>query len=117
MSKVFFSRKMTPDTVLELYKQLGVSLPGKVAVKVHSGEKGNQNFLTPDFWRPTVEHVGGTVVECNTAYAGERNTAEKHKALLSYHGWDKYFDVEILDAEGPDLELDIPCGKIVFAAR
>jgi len=89
---------------------LGKELQGRVAVKVHSGEKGNQNFLKPDFWKPIIEHVGGTVVECNTAYDGARNTTEKHLELFKYHGWD-IFPVDLLDAEGPDLELDIPNGK------
>ncbi len=110
---VYFSRTITPEKVLELYKLLGKSLDGKVAVKVHSGEKGNQNFLRPDFWRPVIEHVSGTVVECNTAYEGERNTTAKHKKLISYHGWDKYFPVDLLDAEGPDLKLEIPEGKTI----
>lgn len=113
MSKVYFSRTITPEKVRELYDLLGIKLDGKVAIKVHSGEKGNQNFLTPEFWRPIIDQVGGTVVECNTAYSGERNTTEKHRALLTDHGWDKYFDVEILDGEGPDLELDIPNGKMI----
>ena len=113
MSKVYFSKTITPEKVLELYKMLGIELGGKVAVKVHSGEKGNQNFLAPEFWRPAIEAVGGTVVECNTAYNGERNTTEKHRALLTYHGWDKYFDVEILDGEGDDLVLDIENGKMI----
>ncbi|MBE6639523.1 MAG: DUF362 domain-containing protein [Ruminococcaceae bacterium] len=114
MSKtVYFSRTITPEKVLELYILLGKELPGKVAVKVHSGEKGNQNFLRPDFWRPVIDHVGGTVVECNTAYEGQRNTTEKHKKLISYHLWDKYFPVDILDAEGPDLKLEIPQGKFI----
>ena len=113
MSKVYFSRTITPKKVRELYDLLGIKLDGKVAIKVHSGEKGNQNFLTPEFWRPIIDQVGGTVVECNTAYSGERNTTEKHRALLTDHGWDKYFDVEILDGEGPDLELDIPNGKMI----
>ena len=112
-STVYFSRTITPEKVLELYQLLGKKLQGKVAVKVHSGEKGNQNFLKPDFWKPMIDHVGGTVVECNTAYRGERNTTEKHLKLISYHGWDKYFDVDILDAEGPDLELDIPNGRVI----
>ena len=112
-STVYFSRTITPEKVLELYQLLGKNLDGKVAVKVHSGEKGNQNFLKPDFWKPMIDHVNGTVVECNTAYRGERNTTEKHLKLISYHGWDKYFDVDILDAEGPDLELDIPDGKVI----
>ena len=112
-SKVYFSRTITPETVLALYKKLGKDLPGKVAVKVHSGEKGNQNFLRPDFWKPMIEYVNGTVVECNTAYNGERNTTEKHRKLFAYHGWSKYFDVDLLDAEGPDTELTIPDGKVI----
>lgn len=112
-SKVYFSREITSQKVLELYKMLGKELGGKVAVKVHSGEKGNQNFLRPDFWEEIITYVGGTVVECNTAYAGERNTTEKHKKLIEYHGWNKKYPVEILDAEGPDIELVIPEGKII----
>lgn len=110
-SKVFFTRTITPDKVLELYKMTEKTLPGKVAIKLHSGEVGNQNFLKPDFWQPVIEHVGGTVVECNTAYDGERNTTEKHLITIEKHGWSKYFDVDLLDAEGPDLELAIPNGK------
>jgi len=112
-AKVYFSKTITPEKVLELYKLAGKTLPGKVAVKVHSGEKGNQNFLKPDFWKPMIEHVNGTVVECNTAYNGERNTTEKHKKLIEYHGWSHYFNVDLLDAEGPDLELAIPEGKMI----
>lgn len=112
-STVYFSRTITPEKVLDLYKLLGITLGGNVAVKVHSGEKGNQNFLHPEFWRPVIESVGGTVVECNTAYKGERDTFEKHRKLLSYHGWDKYFPVDILDSEGPDLKLSIPEGKTI----
>ena len=110
-SKVYFTKTITPDKVLELYKMNGKALTGKTAIKLHSGEVGNQNFLKPDFWKPVIEHVGGTVVECNTAYDGERNTTEKHLVTIEKHGWNKYFDVDLLDAEGPDLELDIPKGK------
>lgn len=112
-SKVYFSRIITAEKVLELYKRLGKDLGGKVAVKLHSGEVGNQNFLKPDFWKPIIEYVNGTVVECNTAYEGERNTTEKHLKTLDKHGWTKYFDVDLLDAEGPDLVLDIPDGRII----
>ena len=112
-SKVYFSRTITAEKVLELYKMLGINLEGRVAIKVHSGEKGNQNFLRPDFWRPVIDHVGGTVVECNTAYDGARNTTERHKKLFEEHGWTKYFDVDLLDAAGPDLELEIPNGKTI----
>ena len=108
--KVYFSRTITPEKVVELYGLLGVELPGKVAVKVHSGEVGNQNFLHPDFWAPMVDRLHGTVVECNTAYDGERNTTEKHLRAIAQHGWNDYFDVDLMDAEGPDLELSIPHG-------
>ena len=110
---VYFSRTITPEKVLELYKMAGKELPGKVAVKVHSGEKGNQNFLRPDFWKDIVNYVDGTVVECNTAYEGQRNTTERHRRLFADHGWLKYFPVDLLDAEGPDLELAIPDGKVI----
>ena len=98
-SKVYFSRTITPEKVLELYKMLGKRLGGRVAVKVHSGEKGNQNFLHPEFWHDVVEHVHGVVVECNTAYEGERNTTEKHVKLFDYHGWTRHFPVDLLDAD------------------
>ena len=110
---VYFTREITPEKVLELYKKAGKTLPGKVAIKLHSGEKGNQNFLGPEFWKPVIEYVGGTVVECNTAYDGERNETRKHKKLLENHGWSRYFDVDLLDAEGPDQELEIPNGKVI----
>ena len=112
-TKVYFSRTITPEKVLELYKMMGKNLDGRVAIKVHSGEKGNQNFLRPDFWKSIIDHVGGTVVECNTAYNGARNVTERHIKLFEDHGWTKYFKVDLLDAEGPDLELDIPNGKVI----
>ena len=105
--KVYFSRTITPEKVLELYKLLGKELPGKVALKVHSGEKGNHNFLGPEFWKPLIDEVGGTIVECNTAYAGERDTTEKHLELFKYHGWSEMYDVDLLDAEGPDMVLEV----------
>lgn len=112
-AKVYFSRTITPEKVLEMYRLLDKELPGKVAVKLHSGEKGNQNFLKPEFWKPVIEYVNGTVVECNTAYEGSRNTTEKHLETMEDHGWNKYFDVDLLDGEGPDLELDIPEGRVI----
>ena len=111
--KVYFSKTITPEQVLKLYDMLGVTLGGEVAVKVHSGEAGNQNFLKPEFWKPVIDKVGGTVVECNTAYAGTRNTTEKHTELMYQHGWGKYFKFDIMDSEGPDLKLDIPDGKAI----
>ena len=110
---VYFSHTITPEKVLELYQKVGKELPGRIAIKLHSGEKGNQNFLGPDFWEPVIRHVGGTVVECNTAYEGERNTTEKHKKIMVEHGWAKHFTVDIMDAEGPDMKLEIPDGKVI----
>ncbi len=112
-SKVYFTSEITPEAVLRLYRALGVELCGKVAVKVHSGEKGNQNFLGPELWSDLIKYVGGTVVECNTAYEGERNTTEKHLRLLCEHGWAKDFSCEILDGDGNDLVLDIPKGAVI----
>lgn len=115
-SKVFFSSEITPEKVVELFHAAandlpGGILPGKVAVKLHSGEPGNQNFLKPEFWQPVVNYVHGTVVECNTAYDGGRNTTEKHRETMEKHGWSKHFTVDIMDAKGPDAELLIPNGK------
>ena len=112
-SKVYFSKVITPEKVLELYKALGKPLTGKICAKVHSGEEGNQNYLHPEFWAPIIQHLGATVVECNTAYDGERNYTDKHLKLLAGHGWSKLFDVDLMDAEGPDLRLSIPEGKVL----
>lgn len=112
-SKVYFTRTISPEKVLEMYRLLGRELGENVAIKLHSGEVGNQNFLKPSFWKDIVNAVGGTVVECNTAYAGERNTTKKHMKTLEAHGWKKYFKVDLMDAEGPDLELEIPDGKVI----
>ena len=110
-SKVYFCRTITPEKVLELYSKLNKELPGKVAIKVHSGETGNQNFLRPAFWKPMIEEVKGTIVECNTAYEGTRNTTEKHWKTMKEHGWTEICEVDILDEEAPDLVLEIPNGK------
>ena len=112
-SKVYFSSKITPEKVLELYASLGKTLTGKVAAKVHSGEEGNRNFLRPVFWKPIIDSVGATVVECNTAYDGARNETKKHKKLLIDHGWDDLYDIDLLDGDGPDLSLPIPDGKAI----
>lgn len=112
-SKVYFTRNITPENVLKLYEACGLELQGNVAVKLHSGEKGNQNFLPPEFWRPMIEHVHGTVVECNTAYPGSRNTTAAHWQTMRDHGWSDAFTVDIMDEEGPDLQLLIPNGKVI----
>lgn len=112
-SKVLFTRTISPEMVLTMYEELGKELTGHIAIKLHSGEEGNQNFLTPEFWAPIIRHLDGTVVECNTAYEGSRNTTEKHLKTIEKHGWSRYFNVDLLDAEGPDLVLDIPGGKVI----
>lgn len=112
-AKVYFTKEITPESVVRLYDILGVKLNGKVAVKLHSGEEGNQNYLRPEFVENIVKHVNGTVVECNTAYDGARNTTEKHEKLMESHGWSKYFDVDIMDSESPDKSLEIPDGFMI----
>lgn len=112
-SKVLFTRTISPEMVLTMYEKLGKELSGHIAIKLHSGEEGNQNFLTHEFWAPIIRHLDGTVVECNTAYEGSRNTTEKHLKTIEKHGWSRYFNVDLLDAEGPDLVLDIPDGKVI----
>lgn len=112
-AKVYFTREISPENVVCMYEMLGVKLPGKVAVKVHSGEEGNQNYLHPEFMCPMVEEVDGTIVECNTAYDGARDTTEKHEKLMAAHGWTDYFDVDIMDADGPDLVFPIENGRVL----
>ena len=112
-SKVYFIKDITPENIIKAYEAVGKKLEGKVAVKMHSGEQGNQNYLRPEFVKDMVNHVNGTVVECNTAYEGARNSTEKHRELIKEHEWEKYFPFDLMDAEGPDMELDIPYGKIL----
>lgn len=113
MSKVYFMKEITPENIIRIYETLGKKLQGKVAVKMHSGEKGNPNYLKAEFVKDVIHHVNGTVVECNTAYEGARNTTEKHQALIKEHEWDKYFPFDLMDAEGPDMVLEIPNGKVI----
>ncbi len=112
-SKVYFTKDLSSASLVNIYKHLNIELPNPVAVKVHSGEAGNQNFLHPEYFKEIIEYVNGTIVECNTAYDGARNTTEKHKKLLRDHEWTKYFNVDLLDAEGPDKEVSIPNGKVI----
>lgn len=113
MTKVYFTKEISSEALIRIYGKLGIELTGNVAVKLHSGEAGNQNYLRPEFLQSIIERVGGTVVECNTAYAGERNTTAKHQKLMENHGWSKYYKVDILDSEAPDKVLDIPNGKVI----
>jgi uncharacterized Fe-S center protein len=112
-STVYFTNELTPEAVVKMYRQLGIELPGRVAVKVHSGEDGNQNYLHPEFMKPVIDAVNGTVVECNTAYGGARNETPKHIELMKKHHWSDLFDVDIMDAEGPDVEWPVENGKVL----
>ena len=105
-SKVYFTKNIDGESLVKLYDKLGVSLKGKVAVKLHSGEEGNQNYMKPDFVKNIIEYVDGVVVECNTAYEGMRNTTEKHLELMEKHGWNKYFTVDILDSEHDEILIN-----------
>lgn len=111
-SKVYFTRAITPESIVKIYESLNVELTGNIAVKVHSGEEGNQNYLHPEFMRKIIERVNGTIVECNTAYEGERNTTEKHLKLMENHGWSKYYNVDILDSED-DIVLENKEGSVI----
>ncbi len=111
--KVYFTREISSKKIVEIYEKLGVELKGKVALKLHSGEDGNQNFLRPEFYKDIVEKLNATVVECNTAYEGERNSTEKHKKLIEKHGWNKYYNVDLMDAEGPDDVLEVKNGFVL----
>ena len=116
-SKVYFTREVSPEAVVKVYEKLGITLDGKVAAKLHSGEDGNQNYVRPEFVKPIIDKVGATVVECNTAYgdafSGVRDTTESHLKLIEKHGWNKYFDVDIMDGEGPDLVVPVENGHIL----
>lgn len=112
-SKVYFIKEITPENIIKAYEAVGKKLEGNIAVKMHSGEKGNKNYLRPEFVKDVINYVNGTVVECNTAYEGARNSTEKHLELIKEHEWEKYFPFDLLDREGPDMELDIPSGKVL----
>ena len=111
-AKVYYTKEITSESLVKIYEKLGIELKGNVAVKLHSGEEGNQNYLRPEFVKNIIDRVEGTVVECNTAYDGARNTTEKHKKLITSHGWDKYYKVDIMDSE-KDITLDIPNGLVI----
>ena len=111
-ANVYFTKNITSESLVKLYDKLGVTLNGKVAVKLHSGEEGNQNYVKPEFVETIINHVKGVVVECNTAYEGARNTTKKHEKLMEDHGWSKYFEVDILDSTEDEV-LENPNGKVI----
>lgn len=110
---VYFTKNITPESLVKIYKKINSPLTGNIAIKLHSGEDGNQNYVKPEFVKDIIDFVNGTVVECNTAYNGQRNSTDKHLKLLEKHGWNKYFDVDLLDKEDDDLVLDISNGKVI----
>lgn len=99
-SKVYFIKDITPENIVKIYEKLGIELKGRVGVKFHSGEDGNQNYLRPDFFKPIMEKLNATLLECNTAYNGARNTTKKHLKLMKKHGWSDLYNVDIMDSEG-----------------
>lgn len=107
-AKVYFTKEITPEAMIKMYEILKVELSGKVAVKVHSGEVGNQNFIKPDFMELIIKYVNGTIVECNTAYEGKRNTTKEHWETMKLHGWCDIASVDILDEDG---EMELPVKK------
>ena len=105
-SKVYFTREITPEALVRIYKALGKEAKGRVAVKISTGEAGGHNYLKPELIRNLVDEVGGTIVECNTAYAGSRNTSAAHWKTIRQHGFDKIAKVDIMDEHG-DMRIPV----------
>ena len=106
--RVYFTKTITPESLIKIYEALGVELKGKVGVKVSTGEAGAKGYLKADLIGPLVKQLNGTIIECNTAYPGERNTVEDHLKVAEAHGFTQFADVDIMDAEG---EFKIPFEK------
>ncbi len=102
-SDVFFIKNVSKESILKAFKALNKELTGNVALKIHTGEKGNQNFLRPEYYEDILDYTNAKIVECNTAYGGERNTTEKHRNLLKEHGWVGKYNVDIMDADGDEI--------------
>ena len=109
-SKVYFTKSIPPENLIKIYETLGVDLPGKVAVKVSTGEEGARGYLKADLIGPLVQKLNGAIVECNTAYAGQRNTVADHLKVAKEHGFTSFADVDIMDADG-ELKLPVKNGK------
>ncbi len=99
-SKVYYTSEITPESLVKIYKALGVEATGRVAVKISTGEAGNNHYLKPTFIRNLVDEVGGTIVECCTAYGGSRQDVSKHWQTIHEHGFDSIFAVDIMDEFG-----------------
>ena len=110
MSKVYFTKEITPESLQKIYEALGIELKGKVGVKVSTGEKGSKGYLKADLIGPFVKKLNGTIIECNTAYPGKRNTAEEHLEVAKEHGFNSFADVDIMDARG-EFKIPVKNGK------
>lgn len=109
-SKVYFTKEITPESLIKIYETLGVNLTGKVGVKVSTGEKGSKGYLKADLISPLVKKLNGTIIECNTAYPGERNNAEDHLKVAEEHGFTSFAEVDIMDANG-EKKIPVHNGK------
>lgn len=108
--KVYFTSKITPDSLVKIFQQLGVEPTGKVGVKISTGEPGGHNFLQPELIEKLVKQVNGTIVECNTAYGGQRGSTEQHLQTAKDHGFTAIAEVDIMDADG-EMDLPVKNGK------
>ena len=109
-SKVYFCKKITPENLIKIYEALGIELKGNVGVKVSTGEAGSRGYLKADLIGPLVKKINGTIIECNTAYPGKRNTAEDHMKVAEEHGFTSFANVDIMDAEG-EMKIPVKDGK------
>ncbi len=110
MSKVYYTKEITPESLIKIYEALGVQLKGKVGVKVSTGEAGSKGYLKADLIGPLVNKLNGTIIECNTAYPGKRNTAEEHLKVAEEHGFTSFADVDIMDGNG-EFKIPVKNGK------
>ena len=108
-SKVYFTKEITPESLIKMYEALGKELKGKVAVKISTGEPGGHNFLNPNLIKDLINKLDGTIVECNTAYAGRRNTTQEHWKAIKEHGFLDIAKVDIMDEEG-DMAIPVENG-------
>ena len=109
-AKVYYSKEITPESLIKIYESLGVELSGKVGVKVSTGEKGAKGYLKADLIAPLVKKINGTIIECNTAYPGARNTKDEHLEVAREHGFTSFADVDIMDGDG-EFKIPVQNGK------
>lgn len=109
-SKVYYTKNITPESLIKIYEVLGVNLEGNVGVKVSTGEKGSKGYLKADLIGPLVQKLNGTIIECNTAYPGKRNNVKDHLKVAEEHGFTSYANVDIMDADG-EFKIPVNNGK------